>query len=51
MQRYLICFAVFRLITNLNFVGCSTGSSAGLALENLVNEGGGAPGQVGEVCR
>src|SRR5262245_3084739 len=26
-----ICFAVFRLITNSNFVGCSTGKSAGLA--------------------
>ena len=25
-----ICFAVFRLITNSNFVGCSTGRSAGL---------------------
>jgi uncharacterized damage-inducible protein DinB len=25
------CFAVFRLITSSNFVGCSTGSSAGLA--------------------
>ena len=24
-----ICFAVFRLITNSNFVGCSTGMSAG----------------------
>ena len=26
-----ICFAVFKLITNSNFVGCSTGRSAGLA--------------------
>ena len=26
-----ICFAVFRLITNSNFVGCSTGRSAGFA--------------------
>src|SRR5207248_2326483 len=26
-----ICFAVLRLMTNSNFVGCSTGSSAGLA--------------------
>ena len=26
-----ICLAVFRLITNSNFVGCSTGKSAGLA--------------------
>jgi len=25
-----ICFAAFRLITNSNFVGCSTGMSAGL---------------------
>src|SRR5262249_17371250 len=26
-----ICLAVLRLITNSNFVGCSTGKSAGLA--------------------
>ena len=26
-----ICFAVLRLIINSNFVGCSTGRSAGLA--------------------
>jgi hypothetical protein len=26
-----ICFAVLRLITSSNFVGCSTGRSAGLA--------------------
>ena len=26
-----ICLAVLRLITSSNFVGCSTGSSAGLA--------------------
>src|SRR6266480_2551711 len=26
-----ICFAVLKLMTNSNFVGCSTGSSAGLA--------------------
>ena len=26
-----ICLAVFRLMTNSNFVGCSTGKSAGLA--------------------
>src|SRR5437763_1045454 len=26
-----ICFAVFRLMINSNFVGCSTGRSAGLA--------------------
>jgi hypothetical protein len=27
----LICFAPFRLMMNSNFLGCSTGSSAGLA--------------------
>ena len=27
----LSCFAVFRFMTNSNFVGCSTGSSEGLA--------------------
>ena len=33
-----ICLAVFRLITNSNFVGCSTGRSAGLApFEDLVH--------------
>src|SRR2546430_156393 len=26
-----ICFAAFRLMTNSNFLGCSTGRSAGLA--------------------
>jgi len=26
-----ICLAVFKLMTNSNFVGCSTGKSAGLA--------------------
>ena len=26
-----ICFGVLRLMTNSNFVGCSTGKSAGLA--------------------
>ena len=26
-----ICFAAFRLTTNSNFIGCSTGRSAGLA--------------------
>ena len=26
-----ICFAVFRLMMNSNFVGCSTGKSAGFA--------------------
>ena len=39
-----ICFAVFRLMTNSNFVGCSTGRSAGLApFKNLVDVNGGAP--------
>ena len=32
-----ICFAVFRFITSSNFVGCSTGRSAGfLPFKNLV---------------
>ena len=40
-------WAVFRLITNSNFVGCSTGRSAGFApFQNLVHIGGGAPEQV-----
>ena len=43
-----ICFAVFRLMTSSNFVGCSTGRSAGFApLEDLVDVGSGAPVQVG----
>ena len=42
-----ICFAVFKLITNSNFVGCSTGKIGGLgAFENFVYVGGGAPEQV-----
>ena len=33
-----ICFAVFRLITNSNFVGCSTGQIGRLgALEDLIH--------------
>ena len=32
-----ICLAVFRLITNSNFVGCCTGKSAGLAPFNIIN--------------
>ena len=32
-----ICFAVLRLITNSNFVGCSTGSSPGLAPFNTLS--------------
>src|SRR5215831_21386876 len=34
--------AVLRLITNSNVVGCSTGRSAGLALQDLVDEHGDA---------
>ena len=39
-----ICFAVLRLITSSNFVGCSTGRSAGLAalLDDFVHVVGGA---------
>ena len=38
-----ICLAAFRLITSSNFVGCSTGSSAGLApFRIFVDIGGGA---------
>ena len=32
-----ICFAAFRLITNSNFVGCSTGNSAGFALFRILS--------------
>ena len=32
-----ICLAVLKLITNSNFVGCSTGSSAGLAPFNILS--------------
>ena len=43
-------FAVLRLITSSNFVGCSTGRSAGLgAFEDLVDVGGGPPELVMEV--
>ena len=46
-----IAFAVFRLITSSNFVGCATGRSAGVgALQDLVHEGGGAPLQVKVAC-
>jgi hypothetical protein len=39
-----ICFAVFRLMTSSNFVGCSTGRSAGLApFIIFVHVGGDAP--------
>jgi len=34
-----ICFAVFRLITNLNFIGYSTGRSAGLAAVKFLSSG------------
>jgi hypothetical protein len=38
-----ICFAVFRLMTSSNFVGCSTGSSGRLhAFENFVQVESGA---------
>ena len=43
-----ICFAVLRLITNSNFVGCSTGKIGGLgSFENLVDVSGCAPEIVG----
>ena len=32
-----ICFAVLRLMMNSNFVGCSTGRSAGLALFRILS--------------
>jgi hypothetical protein len=32
-----ICLAILRLITNSNFVGCSTGRSAGLAPFNILS--------------
>ena len=47
-----ICFAALRLITNSNFVGCSTGISAGLAPFKILSTNGGAPegfGLVGSV--
>ena len=39
-----ICFAVLRLITNSNFVGCSTGKIGRLgSLQNSVHEIGDTP--------
>jgi hypothetical protein len=35
-------FAVLRLINNSNFIGRSTGMSAGLALDTLIDKTGGA---------
>jgi hypothetical protein len=44
-------FAVLRLITNSNLVGCCTGRSAGWApLRILVDVAGGAPKEVSETC-
>ena len=44
--------AVLRLMTSSNFVGCSTGRSAGLgALQDLVHEDGRAPPDVDDVRR
>ena len=43
-----ICLAVLRLMTNSNFVGCSTGRSAGLRpFQNLVHIDGRAPETLG----
>ena len=39
-------FAVFRLITSSNFVGCSTGKSAGFAPQDFVDVNGGPSVQV-----
>jgi hypothetical protein len=44
-----ICFADFRFITNPNFIGCSTGRSAGLAPFKFVHVIGGAAVVVREV--
>src|SRR5438094_2660707 len=45
-----ICLAAFRLMMSSNFVGCSTGNSAGLVpFRIFVHIGGGAPVQVGKV--
>src|SRR4030095_5572028 len=46
-----ICFAVFRLMMNSNFFGCSTGMSAGwlCSLQNLVHKSDRAPVEVIEV--
>ena len=47
-----ICFAVLRLITSSNFVGCSTGQVGGLgSLQDSVNEYGDAPMAVRSVRR
>ena len=44
-----ICFAALRLMMNSNFVGCSTGRSAGFtAFQNLVHISRGAPVQIGK---
>src|SRR6185295_8492133 len=46
-----IALAVLRLTTSSNFVGCSTGRSAGFApRKNLVNELCSSAEQVGDVC-
>ena len=46
-----ICLAAFRLITNSNFFGCSTGRSPGLgAFQNLVHIGGSPPPVIKDVC-
>ena len=46
-----ICFAVFRLMMSSNFVGCSTGRSAGLgSFQNSVHVICDAPVAVREVC-
>ncbi len=42
-----ICFAVFRLMMNSNFFGCSTGIGGLRAFENLVHIRGGVAVQVG----
>ena len=47
-----ICFAALRLMTNSNFVGCSTGKSAGLApFKILSTYSGGAPEQAEQGLR
>ena len=47
-----ICLAVLRLMTNSNFVGCSTGKSAGLAsFENFIYVNRGAAKLLGEIRR
>jgi hypothetical protein len=45
-------FAVLRLMTSSNLVGCIHGEIGGLgALEDLVDEGGGAPERVRGIRR